>query len=99
MTIPFWRDVSVVLLAVEAFVLALIPLAALYFASRGLRQFRSFLRPLFPQTRVRVQQVERITVQGSELIVAPIIAFYALTAYLQRILLTMAGLPRGGIRR
>ena len=99
MTIPFWRDVSVVLLAVEAFVLILIPLVALYFANKGLRRLRSFLRPIFPRTRARVQQVERVTAQAGELIVAPIIATYALAARLRCIVLTMSGLPRGGIRR
>jgi len=99
MTIPFWRNISIVLLAVEAFVLVLIPLVTLYFANRGLHRLRSFLRPIFPRTRDRVQQVERVTAQVGELIVAPIIAVYALAVRLRCMVLTMAGLPRGGIRR
>jgi len=99
MTIPFWRNVSIVLLAAEAFILTLFPLVAFYFANRGLRRLRSFLRPIFPQTRARVQQVERVTALSSELIVAPIIAAYALAARLQRIVLVMVGLPRRRVFR
>lgn len=98
MTIPFWRDVSVVLLVVEAFILALIPLGVLYFVNRGLQRLRAFLRPIFRRTRARVQQVERVTFQVSELIVTPIIAIYALASRVRRIILTMAGFPRGGVR-
>lgn len=98
MTIPFWRNVSVVLLAVEAFVLALVPLVALYFANKGLWRLRSSLRHIFPRTRERVQQVERVTVRIGELIVAPIIAIYALAARFRCMVLTLAGLARGGIR-
>ena len=99
MTIPFWRNVSIVLLAVEAFVLALIPLVALYFANKGLRQFRSFLPPIFPRMRARVQQVERVTVRVGELIVAPIIAIYAMATCARRTASAMVGFPKGGIRR
>lgn len=99
MTIPFWRNVSIVLLAAEAFVLVLLPLVALYFANRGLRRLRSFLQPIFPQARARVQQVERATTLASELIVAPIIAAYALAARLQRIVLVMVGFSRRGVFR
>ncbi|MEA3345412.1 MAG: hypothetical protein U9Q78_04095 [Chloroflexota bacterium] len=97
MTIPFWHNVSLVLLVVEAFLLALIPLVVLYFVNRGLRQFRSSLRPFSLQVRMRAQQVEQVTAQVGELIVAPIIAIYALGARLHRILRTIAGLPRKGI--
>ena len=99
MDIPLWRDVSAVLLAVEAFVLALIPLGVLYFANKVLRELRSSLRPLFPRARARVQQVEWYTAQTGELIVAPIIAVYALVARLRSIAGTMAGLERGDTRR
>lgn len=99
MNIPFWRDVSLVLLAVEAFALALIALVASYFASKGLLRVRSFLRPLFPRIRSRVQQIERIMVQVGEVVVAPIIAIYVLAARVGRTALAIAGLPRGGAHR
>ena len=49
MTISFWRDVSVVLLVVEALIFALVPLVVLYFTNKGFRRLRSLLQPLFPQ--------------------------------------------------
>jgi len=97
--IPLWRDISVVLLALEAFVLALVPLVVLYLANRGLRRLRSAVRPAFPWIRVRVRQVESVTTHLGELVVAPIIAVYASAAGVRRTVLAMVGLSRGGIRR
>ena len=99
MNIPFWRNVSAVLLAAEAFVLALIPLVAFYLAGKGVLRLRFFLRPLFLRIRARVQQVERITVWLGELVVAPIIAIYVLAARVWGIALAIAVLPRGGTHR
>ena len=99
MNIPFWRDVSLVLLIAEAFVLALIPLVAFYFSSKGVRRLRASLQPLFPRVRARAQQVERITVRLGELVVAPIIAIYVLATRVWRVALAIVGLPRGGTHR
>jgi len=99
MSIPFWRDLSLLLLAAEVFILALIPLVALYYASRGLHRLRPPLRPFFTRIRGRAQQVERTMVRLGELIVAPIIAIYVLAARVWRFALAIAGLPRGRAAR
>jgi hypothetical protein len=98
-SIPLWRDISVVLLSVEVFVLSLIPLVVLYFANKGLWRLGSSLRPIFARARARVRQVETVTARVTEVIVAPIIAVYALAARLRRIVVTMGGLPGGGVRQ
>ena len=99
MGIPFWRDVSLVLLALEAFVLALIPLAIAYGINRGLWKLRPAVRPAFCQVRARAEQVQQATGRASEGILLPIITVHALAARVVRTLSAMAGIPRGGIRR
>ena len=99
MTLPVWRDVSVVLLAVEAFVLALVPLAVLYVANKGFLRLRSSLRSLFPRVLDQARRVERITTKVSGWIVSPIIGAYGLLAHVRAVVLTIVGLPRGGVRR
>jgi hypothetical protein len=99
MNISLWRDISVVLLALEAFILALIPLAVVYFANKGLWRLRASVRPLFRQVREYVQQVEMTTTRVAEMVVAPIMSFYALVARVRGTILTVVGLMWGGIRR
>jgi hypothetical protein len=99
MDIHLWRDISVVLLAVEAFVLAIVPLAILFVANKGLQRLRGSLRPVLPAIRARVQQVEVVTARAGELIVAPIIATYAFAARLRRVGQRVVGLPREDVRR
>jgi hypothetical protein len=99
MNIPLWRDMSIVLLAIEAFVLALVPLAILYFANRGLWRLRTSLRPVFTVIRGRVEQIQVATARLAGFLVAPIIAIYALASRVRTVVLKVGGLPRGGIRR
>jgi len=99
MGIPFWRDVSVILLVVEALVLALIPLMVLYVLNRGVWRLRCALRPVFPSVLTRVRQVERATVRLGGLVVVPIVAVYALAARMYAILLSILGLPRKAASR
>ena len=94
MTISFWRDVSVVLLVVEAFIFALVPLVVLYFTNKGFRRLRSLLQPLFPQILHRVRQVERVTVGMSGRVVTPIIVVYAWIARIRSVTLAVIGLLR-----
>ena len=99
MGFPFWRNMSAVLLALEAFILALVPLAVLYYGNKGLLRLRALLPPVFPRIRARVEQVEKVSAQTSEVVVAPIIAVYAFMARMQRTAMAIVGLPKGGLRR
>jgi len=99
MDIPLWRDISVVLLVIEAFVLVLVPLAVLYLTNRGLWRLRASLRPVFPVIRGRVEQIHADTARVADLLVTPIIAIYALASRLRTTVLTVLGLSRQGIHR
>ncbi len=55
-----WRDVAAILLAVEWFVLNLVPLALYYFALRGVLALQKKLRPVL----TRAQEVSRQADQG-----------------------------------
>ena len=99
MTIPFLRDVSVVLLALEAFVIGLVPLAVLYVAAKALHQVPQSIRPVLRQLRAQVEQVQTITHQVSELIVAPIIAMYCLVTRVRSFIMAVIGLLPGGIAK
>jgi hypothetical protein len=99
MDIPLWRDISILLLVAEAFVLALVPMAAVYLVNMGLRQLRNSLQSVFPPILLRVLQAELVTVRASELLVKPIIATYSLAARVLRVSQVIVGLPWGGPRR
>jgi hypothetical protein len=99
MDIALWRDISVVLLVIEAFAMALVPLAILYLANRGLWRLRDSLRPVFPAIRGCVEQVQSNTARVADLLVGPIIAIYALASRLRTTVLTVLGLSRQGIQR
>ena len=80
MGIPFWRDAAIVILAVELFIFALLPLAILFVLNRLMWQARSSVRPIFPQALGRVQEVEWLTAGVGEAIVSRIISVYAMAA-------------------
>jgi hypothetical protein len=80
MGIPFWRDAAIVVLAVELFIFAVLPLAVLFILNRLMWQARSSVRPIFPQVLGRVREAEWLTVGVSDVIVSRIIWVYALAA-------------------
>ena len=53
MDLAFWADVSIVFLAIQTFILLLIPLGILYFAVRGL----NFLHVRLPRLLFRAQDI------------------------------------------
>jgi hypothetical protein len=95
LSIPFWRDVSVVLLGLEAFIRGLVPLAVLYYAGKGVRDVRGSLRPAFLAVRVRMQKVETATARVAGLVVTPIIASYGFAAQVHGVICSLVGLPDG----
>ena len=76
------RDVSVILLAVESFVLLLIPAVILGACVYGVRWLRRKLPPLFAQARKYLALVQLYVNRACAAVVAPLIAAYALAAQL-----------------
>jgi len=74
------RDIALVTLIIEAFVLALVPLAAFYFGIRGMRALRLKLDPLFPMVQGRLRRMAQTTRTASERIVRPFITLGVLRA-------------------
>jgi type IV secretory pathway TrbD component len=74
------RDIALVILIIEAFVLALVPLAAFYFGIRGMRALRLKIDPQFPMVQGRLRRMAQTTRTASERIVRPFIALGVLRA-------------------
>jgi hypothetical protein len=68
------RDVALVVLIAQAFVLALVPAAAFYYAIRGIIALRRWLEPVIPAAQDRLARVAQSTYEVSDRIVRPIIA-------------------------
>jgi len=58
-----WRDAAVILLSLEAFILALLVGAALYLAWRGLRQLQARLAPYLLLARISARRARNVTVR------------------------------------
>jgi hypothetical protein len=83
-TLADWRDVSIILLAVEAFVFGLVP-AALFFAMfKGISSLNRKLPAASLVVRSYFQGAERSTKVVSQRIAAPFIAAGAATAQVNR---------------
>lgn len=74
MTLANWRDLAVVLLALEAFIMALLPAAALFFMVKGMSWVHRKLRRVFPTVQGYFRKAATVTDQASVKIAAPIIA-------------------------
>jgi hypothetical protein len=53
--LAFWRDVSIVFLSIQTFILLLVPLVAFYFAVRGL----NFLHIRLPRVMYKAQDISK----------------------------------------
>ncbi len=71
MSLQTWRDVAVVVLAFEGFLMALVVGAAVYFAIRGVFWLKIRIRALSRPARSRLAQVETAMERVSEAAVAP----------------------------
>jgi hypothetical protein len=83
MNLPFWRDVALVLLIIEAFIMGLLPLVILYFAIKGMNWLTSKARHYLPLARSYVTRVEEVTKRTSEIASLPLIKSYASIAYVR----------------
>lgn len=83
MNLGFWRDLSVVLLCLEGFVLLLIPGAILFFSVKGMNALDRKLHAIFPKVQGVFGQVNRITRQVTDKVAEPVIKASAMTAQVQ----------------
>ncbi|MCX6033174.1 MAG: hypothetical protein NT169_28305 [Chloroflexi bacterium] len=84
MTLENWRDLAVVLLALEAFVLSLIPAALLYLAVRGMTWALKQLRALAFKGQGYFRKAAQVTDLISRRVAAPIIAVNTASAQFNR---------------
>ena len=80
MGLPFWRDLSLILLILEAFVLALPFIVIGYYAIKGLRLARAWLASRFPQWQALATQGRDLVAKYAAFIAAPVMAVAALFA-------------------
>lgn len=73
MTLGNWRDLAIVLLAVEAFLLSLMPGAFLYFAVRGISFLIRKLRSVAPIVQGHFRKAATVTEEVSQKAVTPMI--------------------------
>ena len=84
-TIATLRDISAVLIALEVFVMLLIPLAIAYLMVKGMLWVNRKLRVAGALGRRYFRQAADLTDKASQAVVAPIIAVDAFAAQLRRI--------------
>jgi hypothetical protein len=73
MSIPFWRDISVIWLSLFCFVALVIPIVILYFAVRGMNILQAKVQPLFQKAQ-SISRAVRIRADSiSEKIAEPVI--------------------------
>ncbi len=69
-TLAPWRDLALVLLCLEAFILMLIPGALFFFAQKYLRRFRKWLRMPLLRVYVYTLRVQNMTLRASNAVAA-----------------------------
>ncbi len=65
-TLAFLRDLSVILLCLEAFILLLVPLVIVFFAQRYLRRFRHWLRLPLLRVQVYTLRVQHLAMRATD---------------------------------
>ena len=83
MTLPILRDIAIVILALEAFIIGLIPLIVLYFALRGWRVAGRKMAPWLPKAKSFFNQSTSKIGQISRTIAEPVFRIEAAWAWLQ----------------
>lgn len=75
-----WRDVAVILLVFEAFIMGLVPLAIAYLLARGAHWLVKHTRPAFAWVRGYVTIAEGYVEKGMDKAASPFIAWHGLWA-------------------
>jgi hypothetical protein len=88
------RDIAVILLALEAMVLMLVPAAVIGASLYGVRWLRRKLPPLFAQARKILALVRLYVERTGAAIVAPLITIYAVAAQIRATWTSLISLVR-----
>lgn len=99
MTLANWRDLAVILLAIEAFVIALLPGIVLFFAIRGMSWVIRKLRATAPTVQGYFRKAATISEQASQRVAAPFVGTSATLARVRggRSALAASLRPRKGV--
>ena len=84
MSLEFWRNVSVVWIAIHAFVLFLVPTAIAYFLVRGINWLLAKTKIGFTKAQSFSRQVNERTETISVRVAAPVIAAHSKAAGVQQ---------------
>ena len=84
-----WRDLAVVLLALEALIFVLVIGVVFYFLNRGMAKLQVAVKTYLPVVQDRLRQVSAVSEQVSQKIAAPIIAAETMSAKVRRWLITL----------
>ncbi len=85
-TLTFWRDIALIVLFLEAIILALPLLILSIYAVRGLREVKARLAPPLREARQEVQRGEKATDRFSSALMRPVIEAAGLGAGLAKAL-------------
>lgn len=84
MTLANWRDLAVILLALEAFIISLVPAVILFFAVKGMLWVIRKLRSVAPTVQSYFRKAADTSEQISQRAAAPFIATSATLAQVDR---------------
>jgi hypothetical protein len=100
MTLADWRDVSIILLALEAIVIGIIYGAAFYYFWKGVRIARAWLSTKgFPEGQRYTRLMKTYTNQYSKKIVRPVVKAEATVTRATKTVGTLASAPKQRTRR
>lgn len=85
MSLEFWRNLSVVWIAIHAFVLFLIPTVIAYFLVRAINWLLAKTKLGFSKAQALSRQVNQRTDALSDRVVAPLIQAHSKAAQAQRV--------------
>jgi len=84
-----WRDVALILLALEALLLGLLLAAATYLGLRGVLRLQERARPVLSKGRIYARQIREITRRIMSVVTAPFVWLQSTIAGLRRTLATL----------
>lgn len=82
--IPILRDIAVVIIALEVFIMLLVPAVILYFAVKGIGWVQKQVQKYGPMVRFRFGQAAQITEDFSHKAAAPVILSSAAATRVKR---------------
>ncbi len=91
LALAHWRDVGLILLALEAFVMGMALGAMLYVSLRGLQQARTWLLPRLRVGRGYVRRTRDIVARVTSAVAAPFVLVQSAAAGLRQALQLLSG--------